>query len=261
MWMAPTIGFGSIWFLFALAPVSNIIPMSMLMGERFLYIPLAGFCITFAALFDNYYPKGRSSRRILNGCACIVLITLGFLTAAKNQSWRDPEVLWAQSLERYPDSYRARMGLAAAYYESGQTLEAIKQYGYALRLFPNMQVLHDLGNAYRQIGDFPSAVGAYNSALALDPRSSWTRTSLAITYLLQGKTEEAIKELQHAIKLEGKYWIAHYYLGLALEDKGDLGAALQELKVAFAYAPERNDVRVKINELERRLREKSIEAN
>lgn len=253
---APLIGFGLVWFLIALAPVSNIFPISMLMAERFLYLPLAGMCIACAGVVQSLTGRGTFWRRLTHGGAVAALIAFSFITVAKNTAWRDPEVLWSQTLERYPDSYRARMGLAEVYYERGQTVEAIKQYGYALRIFPNTQVLHDMGNAYRQVGDFPSAVAAYKSALALEPDSSWTHTSLGITYLLQGKVDQAIGELRRAIELERSYWIAHYYLGVALEGRGELKEALRELNEALAYAPEREDVRARIDEVEGKLLKK-----
>ncbi len=45
--------FGSLWFLFALLPVLNIYPISVLFGEGWLYIPSIGFFIALGAVFQD----------------------------------------------------------------------------------------------------------------------------------------------------------------------------------------------------------------
>ena len=253
--ISPVAGFGLGWFLIALAPVSNIFPISMLMAERFLYVPLVGVCIAAAAVFDKadistiYAP-----RRLSTIAICIIAGLLGLITIVKNSAWVNPEILWTQTLRQYPDSYRARMGLAYTYYERGQSLEAIKQYSQALQIFPNSQVLHDMGNTYRQMGDFNSAIAAYNSALALDPSSSWTHTSLGITYMLQNRPDRALEEFRRSLEINPTYPITHFYLGVVLEEKGELGSALHEYKTALSYAPDRGDIRQRIKDLEQHMK-------
>ncbi|MBI5115571.1 tetratricopeptide repeat protein [Candidatus Poribacteria bacterium] len=251
--LSPRAGFGLSWYLIALAPVSNVLPMSMLMAERFLYFPMVGICIAALPIMETATRK--RSRRVhlmANASFCALLFLLGVTSVVKNSAWRDPVVLWNQSLHDYPDSYRARMGLAGEYYDRGENLEAIKQYGIALRLFPNVQVMHDIGNAYRQVGDIASAIAAYRAALAMDPNSSWTLTSLGIAYMKQGKMDQAIEVLQRATEIDKSYAAAHFFLGNALAEEGDLETALKEYRTALVYAPDAEEVRRRIADIERR---------
>ncbi|MFH7835960.1 MAG: hypothetical protein QXL51_05125 [Candidatus Aenigmatarchaeota archaeon] len=49
--------FSLFYFLICLVPVSNIVPISALMAERFLYLPLLGFCILVAVIIEKAKEK------------------------------------------------------------------------------------------------------------------------------------------------------------------------------------------------------------
>lgn len=56
--------FSVLWFSIALLPVMNIIPIENIMAERYLYIPLVGFCI-LVGFFDQSYSELKSKAQTL----------------------------------------------------------------------------------------------------------------------------------------------------------------------------------------------------
>lgn len=60
---------------------------------------------------------------------------------------------------------------------------------------------------------------------------------LAVEYHKQEQTDQAIKELQEAIKIAPNYAKAHYELGVLYHEKADHGSALEELRRAINIDP------------------------
>jgi len=58
---------------------------------------------------------------------------------------------------------------------------------------------------------------------------------------LLGNTDGAIAEYREALRLNPDYALAHYNLGSALCDKGDLREALQEYRTAYELNPQNPD--------------------
>jgi hypothetical protein len=134
---SPRAGFGLTWFLVALAPVSNVLPMSMLMAERFLYLPMVGICIATLPVMEAALGKmSRPVNRVASASACALLFLLGVASVVKNSAWREPVVLWNQTLQDYPDSYRARMGLAGAYLRTRRKPRSNKTLWRRTKAFP-----------------------------------------------------------------------------------------------------------------------------
>ncbi len=255
LWHSRRCGFGMIWFLAALAPVSNIFPLSMLMAERFLYVPMAGVAVAFASILHVVVKDGKRMQLVLFVIAlCALVLGFGLITVTKNSAWKDPEVLYSQNLQAYPDSLRARMGLAGEYYKRGDHFEAIKQYEEALRAYPTLQTFNDLGNAYRQAGDMPSAISSYKAALQIDPDSARVLTNLGIAYLISGRTRKAMAQFRRALEIEPTNHLAHFYLGIAFQQQGQLVEALEEFRATLVYDPDRDEARRRIVEIEEEMR-------
>jgi len=253
--LSPVAGFGFAWFLIALAPVSNVFPISRLMAERFLYIPMVGICLAGATLFEAAIKSGEALRqRLVTGALCAMLLLLGLSTIAKNSAWLDPEILYMQNLRLYPVNYQARLGLAGIYEERGENLESIKQYEHAIRISPKPRALHNLGNLYLKIGDIRSAIAMFKIALVQNPDPSWTLNSLGAAYLAQGKIDRAVREFQRAIESDETFAPAHFSLAIALEKKGEIKAALIEYRATVALNPDHEEAHRRIAGIESQIR-------
>ena len=91
--------FGIVWFLTFLLPVLQIIPFQDIIGERFLYAPLAGFFLATVLGLDNFlsYIKSKFNWNfypIWKTIAAIALMLFFILTFNRNNDWLNSENLW-----------------------------------------------------------------------------------------------------------------------------------------------------------------------
>jgi len=77
-----------------------------------------------------------------------------------------------------------------------------------------------------------------NYRLRLNPDDPRAHTALGSTYLMQGRTQEAYRELRKAIQLGPEIDDAHYYLGLLLRQAGNLDEARGEFETTIRLSPE-----------------------
>lgn len=126
---------------------------------------------------------------------------------------------------------------AQAFYNRGlqqvqarDTAGAIASYKEALRLDPNF------ASAYNNLGvalfssNVDSAGKLFLMASQRDPSHAMYHFNVALVNGKKGRTADAIKEHQEAIRLDPKYPRAHYVLGLIYEDQNDIDAAIAEYR-------------------------------
>ena len=83
------------WFFIMILPVMNILPIGNIMAERYLYIPVMGFCVAKGILIYRITDRTLSPRAIpLRRMVQRVLVVLmiggyGFSIIGKNGDWRD----------------------------------------------------------------------------------------------------------------------------------------------------------------------------
>jgi type IV pilus assembly protein PilF len=117
--------------------------------------------------------------------------------------------------------------------------EAEKAARQAVKLRPDFrEAQNTLGVILIQQKKYDEAVTVLDplahDILYQTPWDAWGNLGLA--YLEKGKLEEAVTALKRSVTAEPRFCVGNYRLGLALEKKGDLGAARQ----AFSQALETN---------------------
>ena len=102
-------GFGLLWTGLFLLPVANLLPMLQYMAERFLYLPLIGWLIAFAAIVSAFF------RQSIIRLAAFVVILLWAVTAwNRSWIWRDPVTLFVRSSQEGPHTQRVEDNAVAA---------------------------------------------------------------------------------------------------------------------------------------------------
>ncbi|HEY9206999.1 MAG TPA: tetratricopeptide repeat protein [Candidatus Methanoperedens sp.] len=103
---------------------------------------------------------------------------------------------------------------------------------------------NNLGIAYDRIGRYDEAIEELQCALKLDPGYIEAHNNLAIIYEHTGRIDEAIAELEHALRLNPQFAEAHCNLGNVYAGAGRLEEGIKELKEALlikpGYAPAHN---------------------
>jgi hypothetical protein len=104
------LAFGWFWFAAGLLPVSNIIPITALLAERFLYLPLIGFAIWAGHLWSRL-----KNRKLAAAILFLSLTAMMTLSLRRNLEWQDPFRFWATEVSRSPNSYIAHDYLGNLY--------------------------------------------------------------------------------------------------------------------------------------------------
>ena len=116
----PVVLFASGLWLIGLLPVNNVWPRTtVLMADRYLYIPAVGLYVLLLALLARW----RAGRNLALGLAVLVLAILGMRRTALFET---SETVWADATVQAP-------GSALAFFQAGQAAAAEERWGEAER--------------------------------------------------------------------------------------------------------------------------------
>ena len=166
-------------------------------------------------------------------------------------------------LTDFPGSPWLHVLYANAYVQKHKDAEARKEYQAALRLKPDLPAVNfRLGFLLYQDGDYTSAAEYFRKELSLNPAYSDPNLFLGQTLRNLGREQEAIVHLRKAIALDTRSELAYKALVAALGEKGDLGGAVEILRIAEKEFPadpsfpaQLASVLTKLNREEEALRE------
>ncbi len=219
------------WFI-TLSVVSNVpIPLGMLVGERWLYVPSAGYAIAFGYVVWLVWEKAHRPETWLKAKAgkhwhlraevtrlCLLLVVASLVgsyvyrTAQRNLDWRDNYTLFSRFIETDPQH-------PIGYVNVGDTL---------VRYQPQQ------------------ARSFYEQALRVEPRSISANIMLTTLDIEDNAFEPARERLERMLIREPPYlvlpsneWgLAHALYARVLAALGEHEAARSEVQKALRYAPE-----------------------
>ncbi len=171
--------FGIIFYILAILPVSNLVPIYNPIADRYLYLPMAGICMALGALLCRLKaPAGKWLWAVIIPSAA-VYIFLGSFTVQRIHVWHNNLSLWKDTVTKNPYSKECYNNLGFTFYAMGEYDKAEKAFQKAIQLTP----IH---------GD-PFAGLALSFA------------GLALTYDAMGQTALADDFLRKAISLNKSY--------------------------------------------------------
>ena len=194
--------FGIWWFFVTLFPVYNLIQIYNPFAERYLYIPLFGFCLVVAILLE--YGLNRFS---LSGSRVIkmfivmgIVVFYAVICIDRNKDWKDSYSLWSRTLEVEPNSFRAHGNLARVYQEKGLIEASLREVKKTMALNPNDHKAHyNLGVILSKQGFISEAISAYKKSIELNPRFKNAYFNLGNIYKTQNMLEEAKQDYQKGV--------------------------------------------------------------
>lgn len=145
---------------------------------------------------------------------------------------------WAEAIETYKIAIRldanyapAFGGLGDAYFNGGDSEQALIAYKEQVRLAPNdAQAQFDLGYFYNAMGRHGEAFAPLVKATSLDPSFAEAYYGIGYAYLRGENFEKSISFLKSAIRLKPDYGEAYYGLGQAYAQLGKADLANEQLK-------------------------------
>lgn len=202
----PAAALGLAWFILFLLPVSNIIPIGVIMADRYLTAPLAGLAFVFAAFCAD--PPGipgksgnASSLRfpILCVIALAGIVFFTMLTVQRNRVWSSEIAFREQTTQCAPDSANAWINLGLAYDKAGDGDKAVGALKTAVnkagasdpagdRYGTRHRAHGNLGMVFMKLGQMERAAYHLLEALRLKPDYAPARNNLN-TLILQCRAQ------------------------------------------------------------------------
>jgi hypothetical protein len=243
------VSMGLLFAITALIPVSNwIMPISVLMAERFLYLPMIGVALSGAvglAAIPFQYRK-----LIAGGFFTMALL----LCIAHNYIWRNEFSYYRNMVRVEPENVKARIGYGFALTQAGFRDEATAQLQTALKILPdNPSVISTLAFAKMTRESCTDAWPLLDRALVIDPNHGDTLRRIADCYLREGKIHEAQAAYRRAVN-HIPFPDSLFFLswGLALEETGSKEDASSAYEHAALIDPQNILIRNKIEGLKSR---------
>ncbi|MGD0947926.1 MAG: hypothetical protein ABSA52_10875 [Candidatus Binatia bacterium] len=124
------------WFVLALLPEANVVPLAQLRADRFLYLALPAFALWVALGWERLVQAAVRTRwqvpaRLLAPLAVSGLAITCYQSAAV---WHDDVSAWSRVVQRHPWCAVAHQMLGRAYCGAGDAVDAERELQLALRI-------------------------------------------------------------------------------------------------------------------------------
>jgi tetratricopeptide (TPR) repeat protein len=236
--------FSFFFFLVTLLPYLNIIPISTLLADRYVFIASFSYAFLAGILFDRFYDLRH--RRFSEGFFKLLSVVLfmflltsySFMTIQQNKIWENSYTLWADAVEKHPNSNTANALMGVVYLELGMDAEAIKHLEKAVELLPyDYQSRNNLGIVYGRSGEPEKALKELTAAISLKPEDDSIKINLSVFYQRQQEYQKAEKVLKYLISKNPQNANLYYRLGLVYKEAGQYEAAVSEVLKAMELEP------------------------
>ena len=198
--------FGIVWFLAFLLPVLQIIPFQDIIGDRFLYAPLAGFFLAAVLGLDNFlsYIKFKFNWNfypIWKTIAAIALMLFFILTFNRNNDWLNSENLWNSVLRIDNVNQKALSNLTGYYISKGKAAKVIETSEKLLKINPDDIGGHiNLGVGLAMAGRLEEAESKFLYAISKKPDNQPALINLSVIYQNTGHYNKALEIIKNLNK-------------------------------------------------------------
>jgi hypothetical protein len=164
-----TVAFLLLWIVLTLIPVVQLIPITSIFAEKYVYLSMFGAANLMALGLGKL--QQRSGRNALVLTVIMVLLLAG-LTWQRNKVWATPLEFWTAAINPNSENAYVLRQLAATHYMLSNNNKAIELYSRSLEIQPdNMRALINLGYLYAKNLDIVNARKFYQQALLLEPNN------------------------------------------------------------------------------------------
>ncbi|MEA2063780.1 MAG: tetratricopeptide repeat protein, partial [Gemmatimonadota bacterium] len=224
------LSFGIIFFLLNLLPVSGIMPISIFMADRYLYLSSLGFIfaglVLLAGLWDSLEVSSRA-RRWFVAAGATGLIFLACISTVRCRDWKDAITLWGSAVREYPNFQFNHYGLGVALKNAGRPRDALQAFERVNMFREHMMTTCYIGMIMDELGDSARADSLYLRVIQLGERNKQEDAMLAAVYKRLGRMDEAAdrwlslgkmnKHIPYQVKKYARKLLEHGYTSQAGE--------------------------------------------
>ena len=251
------LAFAIIFYLATIALFNNMfILIGAEMGERFLFMASAGWCMAGAFAVDRWILKGEipdlNALKTPKFLAILIplLLIFGGLTIARNADWKDSVTLYRTDLPKSPNDSRLNYYLGTAlaeslYAEETDSLkkkeidkEAKEYIRTALSIYP------DFTEANAEMGRIADRQHLYDTAeyydkrtLQLNPNHPIATNNLGSVYMATGKYRAAIATFKRALVVNPNFVLAYFNMGRTYNQLKEYDSAIFNYKKMLEFQP------------------------
>jgi len=236
--------FSFFFFVLAILLYLNILPISTVLADRYVFIASFSYVFLLGILFDRLFEfrHWRFSEGFFKLLSIVPFLFLfvgySFMTIERNKVWENSYTLWVDAVEKSPGSNIANALMGVVYMDLGMDGKAVDHLEKAVELLPyDYQSRNNLGIVYGRSGEPEKALQEFTAALQLRPDEDAIKINLSVFYQRQKEYEKAERVLRELIGKNPKQAHLYFRLGLVYRDMGKNEAALSELLKARDLAP------------------------
>jgi tetratricopeptide (TPR) repeat protein len=236
--------FSFLFFFMTLLPYLNIIPISTLLADRYLFIASFSYCFLLGISFDKLYTfigKKFSEGFFKLLSVSIFLFLLGgysFMTIQQNKIWENSYTLWSDAVKKYPESNTANALMGVVYMDLGMDEKAIEYLEKAVQIFPiDYESRNNLGIVYGKLDKPEKALKELMTAISLKPENDTAQINLSVFYQRQKEYKKSEEILKYLISKNPQDVRLYFRLGMLYKEMGQYEVAISELMKCMEVAP------------------------
>ncbi len=254
------LAFAFLWAVVAILPVLDlrVLPKSEIVHDRYLYLPSVGVTILAGLAFSQVLRAVQFSkwkRAAVAAATATACLAMGLAAARQTLYWYDDFSLSYHAHEVAPRSVAATTNLAAAIAQRGMEGPAVELYKQALALQPDFWRANvNLGYLYYQHGDFREAANYFQHACAADPTDGDQFLYLGVSLARLKRLGEAEQAIRKALLVRPNGVNYHASLAIVLDMQGKSAEAICELQKQLAVTPENRPVQDMLQNLQQQAK-------
>lgn len=236
--------FSFFFFLITIFPYLNLVPISTLLADRYVFIASYSYCFLLGIFFNKLYefrhPKlSKDFPRLLSITLFFCLLSgYSFMTYQQNKIWENSYTLWSDAVAKSPESNTANAMMGVVYMELGMDEEAVGYLEKAVQILPyDYLSRNNLGIVYQRLNQPEKALEEFLKALWLKPDDEMIQLNLSLFYQREKDYERAEKILKAILSRREKDALLHFRLGLLYKEAGRYQDAISEIERSMELAP------------------------
>jgi len=185
-------GFFLAWFVLALLPNLNLVPIRIERADRYYYLSSYAFAALAGWAFARLYARAGGQRAALAGAGMAAVLALAGLCFVQVGYWKDGPTLWGRVTAIYPEMPLGHVSLGKSFLQLGQDEQALRAYAPLLQQNPpNLAALAGSAVALAHQGRLREARALLELGVKLAPQDPGLDVSLARLLLREGDYSRA----------------------------------------------------------------------
>jgi TolB-like protein/Tfp pilus assembly protein PilF len=212
-------------------PTSDLTAYELYLKGRSLWSKRGGENLRQAiAFYEQAIARDPKYALAYTGLADAYVLLPAYTATAPRDAYPTAKAAALKALQLDEKLAEAHTALAQVLYRESDMAGSISEFQRAIALNPNYATAHHwYGNGpLLALGRFEEAIAQSERAVELDPLSPIINADLGQNLYNARRYDEAIAQLRKTLAIDPIFYYAHYNLGIALQVKGDVPAAIAE---------------------------------